>query len=354
MATEQTLGHLADLGGFEITGLAARHSAPHDGADAARQRMPVGSTLRFHRLPRPLMYESWLRFGWSSVDRFRRDASVLWASSMIVPPTAGPVVATVHDLDFLDHTERLSRRGQGFFPRTWTTARARAQIFVCPSKVVAADCVRHGAQPDRVVVVPWGVGPPRCRAGEAAEVVAGLGLPERYILWVGPVEPRKNPLGAEAALDRLGANRPAGDQIDLVIVGARSGHDEMAGVFDRLTRRVHRLSPVDDRTLSALYHQASVLFYPSLAEGFGLPVLEAMAHGTPVVTSSTTATAEVAGGAALAVDPSDTAQLAEALEAALRDGETRRRLIENGHARAAQLSWDTTAKGYADVFRSVL
>jgi glycosyltransferase involved in cell wall biosynthesis len=345
-ATENTLAALGGLEDFDIVGLAARHSPPAPGQPETWGRMPAGSTLRYHWLPRPLLYESWLRLGYPSVDRYCGSDTVVWASSLIVPPTTAPIVATVHDLDFLVNPEFSTRRGKSFFPLAWRTAKAKADLFVCPSQLVADDCARHGVPQDRLAVVPWGVSPPLASAEEAADIHSQLGLPERFVLWVGPLAPRKNPKGAALAMGRVDA--------DIVVVGPRSDHPEASAAFASLGARVHRLDYVEPRVLSALYRQASALLFPSFAEGFGLPVLEAMAHGTPVVTSAGTATAEVAGGAAMLVDPANPDEIAEALLAVLTDGSLHQRLVEDGLSRAGQLSWDTTAKGYAEAFRSVL
>ena len=346
MATEKTLAGLVELNEFDVTGLAARHSPPNPSEPAPWRRMPAGSTLRFDWLPRPALYEAWLRLGRPSIDRHCHDRTVVWASSLVVPPTSSPVVATVHDLDFLANPGFSTRRGRRFFPLVWKRAKARADLLVCPTQIVADDCARRGVPERQLVVIPWGVAPPACGREEAEAVGAELGLPERFVLWVGPLAPRKNPKGAALAMGRVDA--------DIVMVGPADHHPEAAAAFASLGRRVHRMHDVDDETLSALYRLAGALLYPSFAEGFGLPVLEAMVHGTPVVTSKGTATAEVAGGAALLVDPGDPDAIAEALCAALDDSATRRQLIDDGLSRAGQLSWQNTAKGYAEAFRSVL
>ncbi|MEM7324293.1 MAG: glycosyltransferase family 1 protein [Actinomycetota bacterium] len=345
-ATEHTLSSLTDLNEFHIAGLAARHSPPVQGRPDPWHRMPTGSTLRFHWLPRAGLYESWLRLGRPTVDRYCDDETVVWASSLIVPPSNAPTVATVHDLDFLDNPEFSTRRGRSFFTRVWKRAKERADLFVCPSQIVADDCVRRGVPAERVTVVPWGVAPPLCTPARADEIAKRLNLPDRYVLWVGPLSPRKNPKGAALAMGRVDA--------DLVVVGPRGEHNEASAAFASLGGRVRRLDFVDPETLSALYRGAAALLYPSFAEGFGLPILEAMVHGTPVVTSSTTATAEVAGNAALLVDPRKPDDIADALRAAIFDFSTASRLVDDGLSRAGELSWESTAKGYAEAFWSVL
>lgn len=345
-ATESTLAALGELDDFQIAGLAARHSPPTPSGPDTWRRMPTGSTLRYHWLPRPALYEGWLRLGQPSIDRYCNDQTVVWASSLIAPPTSSPVVATVHDLDFLTNPEFSTRRGRKFFPLVWKRAKERSELLICPTQLVADDCAHRGVDPERLMVIPWGVSPPLCGEEAARGIHAKLGLPEDFVLWVGPLSPRKNPKGAALAMGRTDA--------DIVVVGPPSEHAEASAAFASLGSRVHRLDYVDNMTLSALFRQASVLLYPSFAEGFGLPVLEAMVHGTPVVTSAGTATAEVAGGAALLVDPANPDEIAEALSAALMDKALRRRLIDDGLSRASQLSWEATAKGYAEAFRSVL
>lgn len=344
-ATERTLAGLARDERFRVTGLAARHSPPSVGEGRPWQRMPVGSVLRFHRLPRPVLYEAWLRFGHPNIDHYGQDGTVVWAASGVVPATSRPVVVTVHDLDFLANPDRLSRRGRWFFPLMWRGIERGADVVVCPSQWVAEDCVARGLAPERVSVVPWGVDRPACGRDQAAAILADLGLRPGYVLWVGPLVPRKNPRRAAHALGRVAA--------EVVAIAPGPDEPEATAAWSSLGTRVHRFDSVDDNQLSALYRGAGALFYPSLAEGFGLPILEAMAHGTPVVTSYGSATEEVAAGAALLVDPTRPDHMAEALEAALWDTATRRHLIDDGLARAGQLTWDNTVKAYAEVFRAV-
>ena len=345
LATERTLAALSDGGGFRITGLAARHSPPGHHQQAPWQRMPVGSSLRFHYLPRPLLYESWLRLRAPTVDGHTEPESVVWASSGIVPPTRRPVVTTVHDLDFLANPERVGWRRRRFFAAMWRRLAERSDLVVCPTEHVAADCHRRGVDPGRLAVIPWGVTAPACPRSRAASVLADLGLRPGYVLWVGPLMARKNPKNAALALGRLDA--------EVVAVAGGPDEREAQAAWSSLGHRVRRFTSVETEQLSALYWGAGALLYPSLAEGFGLPVLEAMAHGIPVVTSLGGATEEVAAGAALLVDPHRPDEMAEALRAALWEGDLRSRLAEAGRARAAQLTWEGTAKGYAEAFRSL-
>ncbi len=363
-ATERTLAALLDRNEFTITGLAAAHRPAArrrdhagDGCRGGRSRIPEGCGLVHHRLPRPVLYESWLRLGRPRVDDLLGPDSLFWASSLIVVPCRRPVVSTVHDLDFLDHPEFLTPRGRRFFPRLWDVARSRSDRFVCPSETVADQCRARGVPGERIAVVPWGVDPPLVRADDADEVLHAVDirtvrpesscrvLPDEFVLLVAPDSPRKNPDGCAAALAAVGC--------PVVIVGS-SPAGGAADPFASLASPVVRLGPVSDRVLSALYQRATVLLFPSHREGFGLPVLEAMAHGLPVVTSRGTATEEVAAGAAAVVDPTDRAEIADTLGRVLGDAGERRAMEARGLDRAAELTWDQTAKGYAEIFRAML
>ena len=345
-ATERTLAALLDRNEFTFTGLAAAHRPGSD--PGARVRVPDGCRLVQHRFPRQILYESWLRVRRPRIDHLLGPDSLFWASSLIVAPTNRPVVSTVHDLDFLDYPQFLTPRGRRFFPRMWAVARSRSDHIVCPSSVVAEQCRRHGVDADRLSVVPWGVDRPLVRPHEAdanQAVLDAMGLPDEFALLVAPDSPRKNPEGCAAALAAAGA--PA------VIVGS-SPLDHRSDPFSALGSQVVRLGPVSNRVLSALYHRAAVLLFPSHREGFGLPVLEAMAHGLPVVTSSGTATEEVAAGAAALADPADHAAISAALQGVLSGEAQRRTMVARGLDRAAELTWERTAKAYAEIFGSVL
>lgn len=349
-ATERTLAALLDRNEFTVTGLAAAHRPAvgrrNGGRDVA-VRVPDGCRLVHHRLPRPVLYESWLRLGRPGVDRLLGPDSLFWASSLIVPPCRRPVVSTVHDLDFLDHPEFLTTRGRRFFPLMWDVARRRSDHFVCPSVVVADQCRANGVSDDLVSVVPWGVDQPLVTADDAAAVLARSvpSLPAEFVLLVAPDSPRKNPEGCAAAL--------AATECAVVIVGS-TPPEGAYDPFASLGSPVVRLGPVDARVLSALYHRATLLLFPSHREGYGLPVAEAMAHGLPVVTSRGTATEEVAAGAASLVDPLDHSDIAGALEDALSDDAERRSMVAKGLDRAAELTWVQTAKGYSEIFGMVL
>lgn len=291
--------------------------------------------------------------------RLRRYADHLFhAPNFILPPFAGPSVATVHDLSTVLYPEfhpaaRVALM-QGALPQTM----ARATRIITPSEAVRAELISHySLAPERVQAIPMGVDAafaPRSPAA-LAPVLGRHGLnADGYLLCVATLEPRKNIgrlLDAYLALpSALRARYP------LVLAGAPGWHSE------ELTRRiaalaskgqVRRLGYVAEGELPALYAGARVFVFPALYEGFGLPVLEAMASGVPVVTSDCSSLPEVAGDAALLVAPQDTGGLRRALERALEDEPWRAQARERGLARAAERSWAQCVQRTLALYRSL-
>jgi len=349
-ATTQTLEAFGPEHDVRITGIAGWHRRSN------RKTVQGIQQVSYANVPRPALYEAWMRSSLLAVrasNKPRVDYDVVWAASGICPPTNSPTVATVHDLDFLDHPEYSSRRGRSFFPRMWKVTLDRADIIVCPSRVVANRCEMEGVEPNRLRVIPWGVEANMFTdlAHESGvtngQLRSRFGLGDRFALWVGTLEPRKN-------LGRLVSAVQTVPDVELAIVGPSGWNQDHGNMPPQLMDRVHFLGHLDDATLAGLYRAASVFVFPSLAEGFGLPVLEAMAAGVPVITSSTTATAEVAGDAAILVDPQDEGAIARAIESVLDNPSYGLAMGERGRVRAAGFGWNRTADSYLQVFNEAL
>jgi glycosyltransferase involved in cell wall biosynthesis len=221
---------------------------------------------------------------------------------------------------------------------------ARAARVVVPSvRTKIALVERFRADPGRVDVVP--LAPRRFPDAPPAPAYS------RYALAVGTLEPRKNLdrlLAAHAAANERGAN------VDLVVVGRRGWLDEATHRAARAAPRVRYEGDADDLRLASLYRGALFLAYPSLGEGYGLPVAEAMSLGVPVLTSAGTQCADLAGDAALAVDPYDVGALSHAIRRLAADEGLRRALAARGRARAAPWSWDATAEGTRAAYERAL
>ncbi len=333
-AVNATLVALVERGDLRFSGIAAAHrSAPST---------PIPIDTHHHWLPRPALYEAWHRLG---LPRSGREADVIWAPAMAVPPASRPLVVTVHDVDFLEHPERLSRRGASFFPRAWRAATDRADRIVVPSRTVGDKLMRHGVEAGRVDVIPWGVDGSRVSREDQRKAAERLGLPERFVLWVGTAEPRKNLPGLVAAMQASELR-----DVPLVIVGPAGWGVDLDATVAPLGDRVLRLGVLDRGDLLSVYARATVFAYPSFDEGFGLPVLEAMAQGTAVVTSSGTATEEAAGGAAELVDPNDPSSISAGIVRLLADDDLSANRTAAGLERAGAATWQATADRYAALF----
>ncbi|MCC5953317.1 MAG: glycosyltransferase family 4 protein [Acidimicrobiia bacterium] len=348
-ATLAAVNGLSALPSVEVIGVAAAHRQPPPAP--WRPMVRVEHSL----LPRPVLYEAWHRLRGPRLERITGPVDVVWASAMAMPPTAAaPVVASVHDLAFLDDSSVATRRGLRFFRQSVELVRRHAAAVVCPSDATAADCVRHGIDPERVRVVPWGLDLPAATAAEVDGARARFGLHGPFVLWVGTVEPRKNLPGLLEAWRRLGTPTERPPLVLVGPVGWGPALDEAVG-SDR--RGLVVTGFVDPSTLRGLYAAATVFCYPSSAEGFGLPVLEAMAQGTPVVTSAGTATEEVLGpdgGAGFAVPPSDHPAITAALARLLDDPALAERCGRAGGLRSEHYSEDRTARALATVFTDVV
>jgi glycosyltransferase involved in cell wall biosynthesis len=206
-------------------------------------------------------------------------------------------------------------------------------------------CLAAGFFADTLRVVRWGVAADTATAAEVAAARAEHGLAGRYVLFSGTLEPRKNVPALLAAF----ASVETGD-VDLVIAGPTGWNEDVGPAVAALGSRVHLLGFVPRSQLAALMAGASAVCYPSLREGFGLPVLEAMVQGTPVVTSRGTATEEVGGDAALLVEPRDVASIAEGLDRVLGDSALAADMAARGRARAAAYTWRAAADAYLDVY----
>jgi glycosyltransferase involved in cell wall biosynthesis len=261
----------------------------------------------------------------------------------VVPPAyRGASVVTVHDLSFEHEPELMTTRDRFFFRTMVPRSARRADRVLTVSMRTKDDLVeRYGVVAERIVVTPNAVDPVFHPNGGAAQRTP-------YVLFVGGIQPRKDPLAAVEALALLGG------ELNLVLVGAeKRGGDEVRSAVKRLglERRVEFAGHVEREELAMLYRGATCLVFPSRYEGFGLPVLEAMASGIPVVAASAGAVPEVAGDAAILVAPGDAAAVAAGIERALAD---RERLVAAGLERARSFSWTESARRTLGVYRELL
>lgn len=332
---------VTEAGDAELIGVAARHRKPPP--EAYRPPIPV----RHFGLPRLALYEAWARLRVPKLERASGPVDVIHATTIAVPPRTRPMALTIHDLAFLRYPEHFTAHGLRFFKRNLALALTDADLVLCSSEATRADAAAAGFPPERLRMVPLGV---RARPAPASEIelVRGTyGLDRPYILWTGTIEPRKNLRGL------LEAFRALDTEADLVLVGPKGWNEDLGALIDPLGDRVKALGFVPPGDLGPLYAGAATFVFPSFAEGFGFPVLEAMAQSTPVVTSRGTSTEEIGGDAVVLIDPEDPGSIAKGLAKVLEDGSFAAELGATGKERAAQFSWDRTGALLAEVYREL-
>ncbi len=299
---------------------------------------------------------------WHRVMRERLIGRVAPAYDVVhFPASIGPldggknVVLTVHDCIFLRHPEWFRWERAQYYRWAGTRSAQRAAHIIADSQATARDVhALMDIDEARITAIPLGVGdtfrPPSETLVKNAR--KPYGLPERFFLYVGTLEPRKNLARIVRSWDAVAAIIPE----DLVIagrVGWKTNELDDAIAHARHRERIHRPGFIDAPDLPGLLGAARAFVWPSLYEGFGLPVLEAMACGTPVITSNTTSLPEVAGDAALLVDPCNEEAIAEAMTRLSQDNALRESLHVAGPARAAQFTWQRCAEETMAVYRRV-
>ncbi|WP_180962948.1 glycosyltransferase family 4 protein [Actinomyces graevenitzii] len=343
------LAHSLRAQGVKVAGIAARRSHNDPGSSAVGlETMPV----RYANLPRPALYESWNRLRSPLAEAILPASDLVHATTWAIPPTRKPLVVTVHDLAFLRNPEHFTKRGNSYFRKSLQRTIKEAQAVIVPSQATADDCYEAGINPERVHVIPHGVSVQEVSASQIDLFRTAYGLSRPYVLWTGTREPRKNLPGLLHAFSRIAGEFP---QLDLVLVGPSGWGDD--AVERQLiqaigTSRVHVLGHLAQDTLQQAYAGARAFVFPSYWEGFGLPVLEAMAHSVPVVTSLGTSTAEVAGDCGILVEPSDPDQIAAGLRRVL--GREHDHFALAGHERAQTMTWKACAKAHLRVYQQVM
>lgn len=304
------------------------------------------------RGPRKYVYRRWETGSGPVPDG---GGQLIHAPSLAIPPSGSkPLVATVHDLAFVTHPDTFPERGRIFHERMLSRLNECDRVIV-PSKATADVLARVQPHPN-VEVVPMGVDLEPLDGTRIAQLLGEMNVGPRFVLWLGTVEPRKNPEGVIRGFASALRQRN-GDDIKLVLAGPPGWwQDDLAEFVEKngLTDRLVRVPAPNHAQKVALFSAAQVFLYPSLAEGFGLPILEAMACGTPVVTSNRSSMPEVAGSAALLVDPTSDEAIGGAIARILDDDQTAADLRRLGFERARKFTWKRTAELTAAVYAGVL
>ena len=333
---------------WRVTLYTDRVRGPHDLGGACVKAMDIrGSRLEvWERVRLPLA---------ALTDRL----DLLHCPSQTGPPVAPcPVVLTVHDLIPLkvpgETTEAEARR----FGRALAWSARRARRIITVSEYTKRDLVSTLGVPEtRIDVVRWGVTPPaEMPAPSAVEAsLRQLGVTPPFFVAFGGEAPRKNVARLLEAVVRF--TREVTADVRLVLVGASGparGRFQAQAESLGIGKSVVPLGYLPEGDVARLLARAEALVYPSLYEGFGLPILEAMAAGAPVITSGVTSMPEVAGGAALLVDPTDAGAIADAMRTCYLNEAVKSELRARGRRRAAAFTWDETARGVLATYRRAL
>ncbi|MDQ1467612.1 MAG: hypothetical protein QOH10_2027 [Actinomycetota bacterium] len=320
-----------------------------------RDELPPGT--RFPPIPARALLASWGRSDNPKLDFWLKPARVLHATNYLAPPSRLPVVVTINDCSFARYPELCTPEVRALTPVVRRSIRRGAVVHV-PSRFVAGEVdALFGpglAGTGRLVVIPWAI-PPVTTDRETPSEIAAIVDGAPYVLAIGSLEPRKNLPYLVAAFGAIADSHP---DLRLVLAGpdgpARPAIDVAVGeLAEPLRSRVVITGGVSDAGRIALLAHAHVLAYPSLYEGFGFPVLEAMSLGVPVVAARAGSIPEVAGDAATLVGPTDVRALADALAALVDDDARRAEQIALGHDQARRYSWLDTAHALAALYRRV-
>ncbi|MDQ5858144.1 MAG: glycosyltransferase family 4 protein [Acidobacteriota bacterium] len=292
---------------------------------------------------------------------FRDRLDLFHATHYVLPPLRCRAVVTIHDIIHLLYPEFLPNRAALIYARVMIRrALARADRIITVSYNSKRDLVDYfGIAPSRVEVIYNGVSPrfrPDVPEEDRRRVAEKYGLPRPYLLFLGGEKPHKNAQNVVRAFAEARRRRPDLPHA-LVLAGPMPGKtahiDALIAALD-VGRSIVRPRRIADEDLPALFAGADVLLYPTLYEGFGLPVVEAMACGTPVLTSSTSALQEIAGGYAYLVDPLDVDAIARGIVLLATDSRVRSDFVLLGRKRARDFSWDKAAERTLEVYAEAL
>lgn len=326
-----------------------------------QEELPPFSHREFRdaRYPVKLINFLWQKMGWPPLDKFFNTELDLTHSPIpLLLPTKGKKIVTVYDLFFMDFPAFVKGEARKNFAQRIENSLHRADGILVISQFVKDQIIeRFSLNEDKIKVVYLGVDPNFSNKPSVtqAEIVKNkYGLPSKFILFVGAIEPRKNLV---KLIDALGFIQKKSYAIPLVIVGKKGlDYQNLVKNIEKseLQSKVLFLNYLPDEDLKILYHLASCLVFPSLFEGFGLPLVEAMASECPLVISRTSALPEIALDAALYFQPEDAEEMAGQIIKVMDDEDLRKNLIERGTRRVKDFSWTQTAENTLEFYRTVL
>lgn len=333
---------------------------------AAKENLPIAPAANFAWKPTRIT-PLWLARIWQRtrlplpVETFVGKVDLFHATDFTLPPTLSSTktILTVHDLSFVRVPDAASHKLKKYLDVVVPRSAHAANHVIADSQSTKNDLIKYyDLSPDKITVLLSGIDS-RYQIIKSVTSVMTIRnkyiIPETpYIFCVGTIQPRKNYSRAIKALKIL---RDEGYELDFVIAGGKGWlEDEMYQTITETGQQnhIHLIGFADDDDLPALYSGAECVVFPSLYEGFGFPVLEGMACGTPVVTSNISSLPEVAGNAALLVDPYNIEAIADAIRRILDDSNLRKNLIEHGIVQAAKFTWEKSAQQLCQIYNDIL
>ncbi len=333
------------------------------GAKRSSLPNPLGPRFRWSpaRISPKWFARLWHRLNlYIPVEVFVGQVDIFHATDFVLPPTLPHThtLLTVHDLSFVRVPESASPRLKAYLETVVPRSVKRADYVLADSLATKLDLIDlYGIQPERVVVLLSGVDP-IFRPIHSAKFISTQKKYQigecPYIFAVGTVQPRKNYARLIEALSIL---RSRGLEIDLVIAGGKGWlEDPIYAALDQFSMRpyVHFIGFATDDDLPILYSHALCSVFPSLYEGFGLPILEAMACDTPVITSNLSSMPEVAGDAAVLINPYDVEDIAKGIQSVVEDSNLRQSLVQKGRERVKLFTWEKSAQQLLQIYQQLL
>jgi len=306
--------------------------------------------VKLFPIPPTLLEPLWNKWHWLAIERLLGHVDVFHSSDWTQPPSKAAKVTTIHDFGFLKYPETAHPKIKAVHQRRLAWVKKEADLVIAVSQSTKKDMMEILALPEEKIRVVYEAAPEDLKAvknkKKREEVKKKFRISGDYLLSVATLEPRKNLKRIIEAFKMLKAK-----DLKLVIVGKQGWDDSLPKLnFKRQTSNIIFTGYISKEDKAALYSGATCLVYPSLYEGFGLPVLEAMKCGCPVLTSNISSLPEVAGQAAILVDPLDVGEIAKGLSEVINNKEKRKDLIKKGFVQVEKFSWEKAARETLKVY----